>query len=46
MVDSGLGPEVGAESGVQVLQISDFLVASLDELRVAHQGVLPMTMQG
>ena len=46
VVDSGLGPEVGAESGVQVLQISDFLVASLDELRVAHQGELPMTMQG
>jgi phosphoribosylformylglycinamidine synthase subunit PurL len=46
VVDSGLGPEVGAESGVQVLQISDFLVVTLDELRVAHQGVLPTTMQG
>lgn len=46
VVDSGLGPEVGFESGVQVLQISDFLVVTLDELRVAHQGVLPMTMQG
>jgi phosphoribosylformylglycinamidine synthase len=46
VVDSGLGPEVGAASGVQVLQISDFLVVSLDELRVAHRGVLPMTMQG
>ncbi len=46
VVDSGLGPEVGLPSGVQALQFSDFLVASLDELRVAHQGALPAIMQG
>jgi phosphoribosylformylglycinamidine synthase II len=46
VVDSGLGPEVGLPSGVQALQFSDFLVASLDELRVAHQGALPKIMQG
>jgi phosphoribosylformylglycinamidine synthase len=46
VVDSGLGPEVGLPSGVQALQFSDFLVASLDELRVAHLGALPATMQG
>ena len=44
VVDSGLGPDAGYGSGVQVLQFSDLFTVTLDELREAHERALPAAM--